>query len=136
MSNEEKSIITERNLGKSLEDYIEAVYDLHKEQGQARISDISSRLGMAKPSVNAAIKRLSALGLVTHERYGDVDLTPDGVRLAANVRHKHNVLLDFLVRLIGVDSDIAENEACSIEHSLCDDTMTKLEAFISKYDNH
>ncbi len=134
MSSEEKSIITERNLGKSLEDYIEAVYDLHKESGQARISDISTRLGMAKPSVNAAIKKLAALGLVKHERYGDVDLTAEGVKLAANVRHKHNVLLDFLVRLVGVDPNIAENEACLIEHSLCDDTMEKLEAFIQKFE--
>ena len=134
MSNEEKSIIMERNLGKSLEDYIEAVYDLHQELGQARVSDISTRLGMAKPSVNAAIKRLVALNLVTHERYGDIDLTDEGMRLAANVRHKHNVLLDFLVRLVGVDPNIAENEACSIEHSLCDDTMNKLEAFIQKFE--
>ena len=132
MSSEERSIIMERNLGKSLEDYIEAVYDLHKEFGQARVSDISTRLGMAKPSVNAAIKRLSALGLVTHERYGDIDLTDEGLKLAANVRHKHNVLLDFLVRLVGVDPNVAENEACSIEHSLCDDTMEKLENFIKK----
>ena len=132
MSSEERSIITERNLGKSLEDYIEAVYDLHKESGQARVSDISTRLGMAKPSVNAAIKRLSALGLVTHERYGDINLTDEGLKLAANVRHKHNVLLDFLVRLVGVDPNVAENEACSIEHSLCDDTMKKLEEFIKK----
>ena len=132
MSSEERSIITERNLGKSLEDYIEAVYDLHKESGQARVSDISTRLGMAKPSVNAAIKRLSALGLVTHERYGDINLTDEGLKLAANVRHKHNVLLDFLVRLVGVDPNVAENEACSIEHSLFDDTMKKLEEFIKK----
>ena len=134
MSSEEKSIIMERNLGKSLEDYIEAVYDLHQEHGQARVSDISTRLGMAKPSVNAAIKRLVALKLVTHERYGDIDLTDEGMRLAANVRNKHNVLLDFLVRVVGVDPNIAENEACSIEHSLCDDTMNKLEAFIQKFD--
>lgn len=103
MGSEQKSIITERNLGKSLEDYIEAVYDLYQEMGVARISDISTRLGMAKPSVNAAIKRLVALNLVTHERYGNVNLTQDGIKLAANVRHKHNVLLDFLVRLVGVD---------------------------------
>ena len=101
MSNEEKSIITERNLGKSLEDYIEAVYDLHKEQGQARISDISSRLGMAKPSVNAAIKRLSALGLVTHERYGDVDLTPDGVRLMCGTS-----IMCCLISLCGLSGSI------------------------------
>ncbi|MBP5706962.1 MAG: metal-dependent transcriptional regulator [Spirochaetales bacterium] len=132
MNSEERSIIMERNLGKSLEDYIEAVYDLHKESGQARVSDISMRLGMAKPSVNAAIKRLSAFGLVTHERYGDINLTDEGLKLAANVRHKHNVLLDFLVRLVGVDPNVAENEACSIEHSLCDDTMEKLENFIKK----
>ncbi len=132
MSSEERSIIMEKNLGKSLEDYIEAVYDLHQEQGQARVSDISTRLGIAKPSVNAAIKRLTALNLVTHERYGDVNLTQDGIKLAANVRHKHNVLLDFLVRLVGVDEKVAENEACLIEHSISDDTMDKLETFIQK----
>lgn len=132
MNKGNESILTQKSLGKSMEDYIEAVYDLHSECGHVRISDISSRLGIAKPSVNAAIKRLAALGLVTHERYGNVDLTPEGVLLAANVRHKHNVLLDFLVRLVGVDPDIADNEACLIEHSLSDDTMKKLEEFIGR----
>lgn len=120
------------NLGKSLEDYIEVVYDLHQEIGVARISDISCRLGLAKPSVNAAIKKLVGLGLVTHEPYKNVELTEQGKALAANVRHKHNVLLHFLVDLLKVDSVLAENEACSIEHSISDDTMSKLEDFIGK----
>ena len=85
-----------QSLGKSLEDYIEVVYDLHQEKGEARISDISTRLSLAKPSVNAAIKKLVSLGLVKHELYGGVDLTDEGKALAGNVRHKHNILLRFL----------------------------------------
>lgn len=120
------------NLGESLEDYIEVVYDLHNELGIARISDISSRLNLSKPSVNAAIKKLVKLGLVTHEPYKDIELTETGKVFAANVRHKHNVLLHFLVDLLGVNPTLAEKEACSIEHSVSDDTMSKLEAFINK----
>ena len=119
-----------QSLGKSLEDYIEVVYDLHQEKGEARISDISTRLSLAKPSVNAAIKKLVSLGLVKHELYGGVDLTDEGKALAGNVRHKHNILLRFLENILGVDHDVAENEACLLEHSISDDTMSKLESFI------
>ncbi len=124
-------------LGKSLEDYLEAIFLLSKEKDRVRITDIAERLSVRKPSVVSAIKKLEEKGFVTHERYGHVELTPMGKELAEDIYYKHTMLLKFFRDILGVESDEAERDACIMEHYLGDSTLmrlAKLVEFIEEFE--
>ena len=114
----------------SLEDYLEAIAVLKEQGGKVTVTALSKSVGVKKPSVYWALKRLSGAGLVLHERYGDVDLTLDGARVADEVCRRHKALFSFLTDVLMVDPEIAEQDACSMEHALSRDSIHRLERFI------
>lgn len=120
------------NVTASLEDYLEAIHVLNIKNGNVRVTDIAAELGLSKPSVNRAINTLKSQGLVIHEHYGDLELTAEGIKIAAEVYSRHLLLCEFLTSCLGVDSKVAEEEACLIEHDLSADTVEKLRAFVEK----
>jgi DtxR family Mn-dependent transcriptional regulator len=114
----------------SLEDYLEAIVML-KEQGEkATVTALSQSLGVKKPSVDWALKKLGDSGLIIHEKYGDVELTPEGARIADEVYHHHKIIRQFLVEILNVDPETADNDACRMEHVLSRDSLSRLEKFI------
>ncbi len=117
-------------LSQSLEDYLEAVYLIEKEKRVVRVKDISSFLKVKKPSVVSALKALEARGLVNHEKYGYVELTPAGKREARRIYRVHRTLKEFLVKVLGVEEAVAEEDACAIEHYLHQDTFDRLVKFL------
>jgi len=114
----------------SMEDYLEAIAVISRERPAARVSEMSRLLGVKKPSVTAALKKLSAEGLVQHERYGYVNLTPKGARIAEKVYKRHNTLQCFLTDILGIDPKIAQEDACKIEHAISNDTADRLAKFV------
>jgi DtxR family Mn-dependent transcriptional regulator len=125
-----------KNLSQSQEDYLEAIYDLINERGEATVSEIAERLSVAKPSVVKALKRLRELELINQEPYGDIHFTPEGREKAKSVRLRHNTLVYFLAEFLGVDGDIAEADACALEHHLCPCSTERLLAFIKLNDEN
>jgi len=119
-----------KRLSSNMEDYLEAVALLKKEKGIARVRDISRLLKVKPPSVTSALSTLSKNGLVIHERYGYVDLTQDGEKLAQSVQMRHDMLVNFLTEILKIDSNIATEDACKIEHSISPQTFQKLTKFI------
>jgi DtxR family Mn-dependent transcriptional regulator len=109
----------------SLEDYLEMVSFL-ADEGEVRVTDIALRLGVSKPSVLTALRTLGEQGLLEHERYRAVTLTRKGSQQAAEIRERHSLLTDFLRNLVGVSPEIAEKDACKMEHFLSDETLKKL----------
>lgn len=107
----------------SLEDYLEAVLDLGP---PARVSSIARRLDVAKASVTQAVQRLIDKGLVECARYGRVDLTAKGYKLARKVRARHDTLVTFLKEVLEVPGAVAERDACILEHGLSDETAERL----------
>ena len=114
----------------SMEDYLEAIAILHDQRQVVRVSHIGKALGVTMPSVTSAISRLTEEGFVTHERYGHVELTPKGYRIARNVVHRHEALRRFLAEILGVDPDTAEEDACKMEHSLSPSSQERLSKFL------
>lgn len=114
----------------SLEDYLEAIYVLNKKNAEVRITDVARELDISKPSVNRAINTLKNQGLVDHEHYGDLRLTEKGLKIACDVAERHKTLKTFLTEKLGVSDEIAEREACLIEHNISADTMDKLRIFM------
>jgi DtxR family Mn-dependent transcriptional regulator len=109
----------------SLEDYLEMVSFL-SDEGEVRVTDIASRLGVSKPSVLTALKTLEEQGLLEHERYRTVILTPKGAVMASEIRDRHNFLTVFLRDTIGVSPETAEDDACKMEHILSEETLKKM----------
>ena len=116
---------------KSLEDYLETIQLLIRDEGAARVRDDARGLQVKMPSVVKAIGELKKLGLVTQEPYGNIELTEKGARVAALVLGRHVVLKAFLLKL-GVSERIAEKDACLMEHVLSAETMERVQEFLGE----
>ena len=114
---------------KSLEDYLEEIHVLIRDKGLARVRDVALALHVKMPSVVKAIGELKKLGLATQEPYGDIELTEEGARLAAQVLGRHTRIKAFLLKL-GVGEANAEKDACLMEHILSAETMERMQEFL------
>jgi DtxR family Mn-dependent transcriptional regulator len=114
----------------SREDYLEAIAELSEVETGVRVTQISNRLGVKKPSVTAALHKLSEDGLVKHKRYGLVELTREGRMIAEGVMRRHEVLFRFLSEVLDIDGEIAQEDACRMEHSLSPTSLEKLAKFV------
>ncbi|MDR2807670.1 MAG: metal-dependent transcriptional regulator [Spirochaetaceae bacterium] len=110
----------------SLEDYLEMISFL-ADEGDVRVTDIAVRLKVSKPSVLNALKTLESQGFLHHAHYSTVQLTEKGIAGAAAIRERHRFLTIFLRDVIGVSPEIAEKDACSMEHFLSEETLEKLQ---------
>jgi DtxR family transcriptional regulator, Mn-dependent transcriptional regulator len=117
-------------LSASLEDYLEAIYNLASESEGARSKDIAEALGVARSSVTGALQALSDKGLANYRPYGCTTLTRSGQTAAAEVARKHNVLKSFFVDVLGVERDVAQQAACKAEHALGPEIIGRLLSFI------
>jgi len=115
----------------SEEDYIEAIYEVEKAYGYARLIDISRILGVKPPTVLNMMKRLEEKGLVTYMRYRGVRLTGKGRSIAKRISETHEFIRSLLVDL-GIDEDQANIEAELIEHFLSRETLEKLREFYER----
>lgn len=113
------------------EDYVELIAELIDSRGEARPVDIAERLGVKPPTVTKNISRLKAAGLVQRERYRAIFLTAEGQALADACRHRHRIVVEFLLSL-GIDEEIAERDAEGIEHHVSDETLAAFERQIEK----
>jgi len=127
ISIKQKKRIYVDNLSTSLENYLKAIAALKREKQYARIGDIAKSLNVKSSSVNVAINFLAENGLVIHEKYGYVDLTERGEKIALEVQMKHDVLYKFLNSLLFINGETADREACHIEHSVGVETVQRLE---------
>lgn len=107
---------------KSSEDYLEAMLMLKEKHGYVRSVDIAAQLGVTKPSVSYATKRLRENGYITMDAEGLITLTDMGMEIAARMYERHKLLSQLLIRL-GVDPEIAREDACKIEHDLSVETF-------------
>ena len=115
----------------SLEDYLEMVSFL-TDEGEVRVTDIASRLGVSKPSVLTALRILEEQGLLEHGRYSSVALTQAGISKAAEIRNRHHFLTAFLHEVVEVSWETAERDACKMEHDLSEETLLKMKLLVQK----
>ena len=109
------------NIHKSAEDYLEMILML-REQGYARSIDIAAALGVTKPSVSFAMKKLRENGYILMDEASYITLTDAGMKIARRIYDRHKALTVFLQQ-IGVDEKTAREDACKIEHDISDDTF-------------
>jgi|Deesub1362B_J571_1020462.scaffolds.fasta_scaffold00095_72 DtxR family Mn-dependent transcriptional regulator len=129
MSHEVKiSKITKAKRSKSVEDYLEAIYNSTK-KGYARNLEISFALKVRPPSVTEMLQKLHRNKLVVYEKRKGVKLTPKGEKLARTIKQNHTILKEFFIAL-GLSEEIAEENACLVEHCINPSTVKRLRKFM------
>jgi Mn-dependent transcriptional regulator len=116
----------------SMENYLEAVYELSEGTHGARVSDVAARLHYSRPSASNAMNTLSEKGLVTGERYGEVFLTEEGRALAEFTAKKHQVIRRFFTEILHIDPTVADNDACAIEHVISNDSILAMWEYMNE----
>jgi len=129
-----RDILTDPNQNKvqvtgALEDYLETILLLVRENGFARVKDIVKAREVKAGSVSPALKRLSDLGLVKYVQREYVGLTAEGEQAALKVLARHELLKRFFTEVLQMPQTAAENEACAIEHSLSSEAMDRFVRF-------
>lgn len=95
---------------------------LREERGFIRSIDVAALLGVTKPSVSYATKRLRENGYITMDGDGLITLTDAGLEIAERMYERHKLLTKFLIR-IGVSESTAREDACKIEHDISAETF-------------
>ncbi len=119
-----------QKLTASIEDYIEAIYEITRGGKGARVKDIAKKLGVTYPSISGILKKLVEMGLVSHERYGSVHLTPKGEKLGRDITERHKILFDFMHDILKIPKETAQIDACGMEHSMSPETRDAFLSFI------
>lgn len=119
----------------SHEDYLEAMVMLGADETNGvRSVDVAEKLGVSKASVNKAVGGLRDAGYLDQEHYGAITLTAKGLERGRAVLGRHEMLTRFLTKALGIPADVAESEACQMEHAISDESLEKWSAFIEKLD--
>ncbi|MFH1811052.1 MAG: metal-dependent transcriptional regulator [Pseudomonadota bacterium] len=102
----------------ALEDYLETIYELVRDQRVARVKDIARARKVRAASVTPAMRRLSDLGLIHYAQREFIDLTPEGEEVARRVFARHQLLNRFFEDILQMEPSSARADACAMEHSL------------------
>ena len=105
----------------NIENYLKAIYQVERQRQVVRVKEISERLGVTYPSTSGILKKMEALGLVEHERYGYVRLSETGRAHAELICQRGERIARFLREVLGRPEELALSEACAIEHALSDE---------------
>lgn len=113
------------------EDYLEKILMLRERLGYARSIDIANELGVSKPSVSIALRKLRESGYVEMDASSRITLTEKGRAVAENIYDRHKVIAAML-RQLGVAADTASKDACRMEHLVSDETFAAICRFVHK----
>lgn len=113
----------------SIEDYLETILFLQNKNGHVRSIDIANEMNFSKPSVSIAMKNLREKEYITTNENGHILLTEKGKIQAESVMEKHNILSNWLISL-GVDKEIAVQDACRMEHDISEESFLAIKAHI------
>lgn len=114
---------------KTTEEYLEIIYVLQKRDGYAKTGKISKEYDIKPPSVTEMLQKLQKEGYVEYRKYKGAKLTDRGMMIASKLMETHRIIADFL-EIIGVDRNLAEIDACQLEHHVSIMTMKRLKDFV------
>lgn len=115
----------------SAENYLETILVLKNRLGLVRSIDIANELSFSKPSVSVAMKNLRENGYIEVDAEGCISLLEKGLAIAEKIYERHTLLTDWLTKM-GVDPDVAAEDACRIEHVISTETFEALKAHAAK----
>jgi DtxR family Mn-dependent transcriptional regulator len=129
------SSATVSQLSASMQMYLKSVYEIQRKKGAARVTDIANRVGVNKASVTSALRNLAKRKLLHYAPYDVITLTDEGTRVAEGIERKYEALKTFFTDVLGVDEELADKEACDLEHHLSPAIHERLVGFIEYYES-
>ncbi|HVN73546.1 MAG TPA: metal-dependent transcriptional regulator [Methanoregula sp.] len=115
------------------EDYLEAIQVFRKKNGRAPTgSEIAILLGKDPSAVHTELGTIAASGDITITGDGAINLTPKGAGVADGIVKKHETLQCFLSEMLGMEASRASTEACTLEHTISDETIDRLEDLLRR----
>ena len=130
MAKPKANMIAKKPVTSVMEDYLEAIFDLDKSKKVVRVKDIAKKLGVKMPTVSSMLKTLNERGLVNYAKYEYVELTGTGLDIGREMRRRHQLLRKFLTDILRIDFEIADQEACEMEHVLSSTTLDSFADFM------
>ncbi|MFZ2958146.1 MAG: metal-dependent transcriptional regulator [Candidatus Ozemobacteraceae bacterium] len=124
------SKILKNSLSTALESYLEEIKTLQEQYGAVRVTDLAKRMKRRLPSVTSALRRLSQFGLINYETYRPVTLSPLGEATVRKLDGRHRVLADFFLTVLALSEEIADEEACRLEHRVSPAILRRLSRFM------
>lgn len=119
-------------LKESGEDYLESILKIERQKGVVRSIDVANDLKVTKPSVSRAIHILEERGFITINENSQLILSEEGRAIAEKIYERHVLFTQFLIK-IGVDEEVAAEDACRMEHTLSDESFLALKSFIESH---
>lgn len=126
-----KAGVCQLAIKRAAEDYLETMLMLREEKGFVRSIDVAEQLGVTKPSVSYATKRLRESGHIIMDKDGRITLTDSGLAIASEMLKRHQALTRFLIS-IGVGETTAQLDACKLEHDLSQESFNAIYAYARK----
>ena len=117
------------HIQESGEMYLETIHVLFKKTGAVRAIDVGEYMGYSKPSVSRAMGILKNAGYIEVDKHGFITLTSSGLEVANRMYERHTLLTKFLTSL-GVNEEIAADDACKIEHHISEESFEAIKKFI------
>lgn len=114
----------------AVEDYLKAVYEIQREQGEVTTTALAERLDVSPASVTGMVKKLAGMKLLTHEPYQGVTLTRAGLKIALEVIRHHRLVELYLTEALGVPWDQVHSEAEKWEHVLSEELEDRMDALL------
>lgn len=114
------------------ENYLETILLLQQRNGNVRSIDIAAEMNFSKPSVSRAMGILKKSGYIIMRPDGQIILTEDGLKKASSVLDRHQTLAKFLTAYLHVPPDIADKDACRIEHIISPETFAGIKKIVSE----
>ncbi|MCH5196742.1 MAG: metal-dependent transcriptional regulator [Oscillospiraceae bacterium] len=115
----------------SKENYLETILILRNRLGNVRSVDIAAEMEFTKPSVSVAMKNLRNEGCIEVDKNGYITLTKQGLDIAESVYERHLLFTKWLTSL-GIPKELAEEDACRMEHCLSAESFSAIKAYIEK----
>ncbi len=114
----------------SIEDYLETIYEHLESAHKIKAVDIAKKLNVSRASVTEALQKLAHKEYIIYEKKHPIELTEKGIEIAKNVIHKHRILCDFFVKILKIEKEEAEINACRIEHVITQTAFEKIAEMI------
>lgn len=124
--------MTNVKLSASIEDYLETIYEQLEKSNRIKAIDIAKKLNVSRASVTEALQKLAQKEYIIYEKNHPIALTEKGNEIAKEVMHKHRILCDFFTKILKIDYEEAEINACRIEHVITKNAFDKIYEMVNK----
>ncbi len=116
-------------VSESQEMYLETILKLQKQKGKVKAIDVAEELNYARSSVSRGINLLKKQGLLTATENDFLKLTKQGYDTANKIFERHELITKAFM-LLGASKELAEDNACRVEHVISDEIFNLIKEFL------